>query len=194
MNDINFLHRNFDKDLKVKIIIVEDDLLLGISLKKFLEESLSLTVQLYRSSEDCLINFAKDHSKQEPFVLIADISLGSGSDGLLLVDILKEKGFAFVSIVMTGFASIETAIKATKKGVYHYLTKPFELDVIKDLLVRAVKEKLNLVLQENREEQCKGKEREQGGIAPNIVKLEIPQREDFFLWHARALSCHERSI
>ena len=99
-----------------------------MSLRKYLEQTLKLNVQLYTSSEDCLTNFAKTHPKNSPFCLVNDISLEQGSDGLLLIDILKDKGFEFVSIVMTGFASIETAIAATKKGVFHYLTKPFELE------------------------------------------------------------------
>ena len=39
---------------------------------------------------------------------------------------------------MTGFASIESAINATKKGVFHYLTKPFDLDILKDLVAEAL--------------------------------------------------------
>ena len=40
---------------------------------------------------------------------------------------------------MTGFASIETAINATKKGVFHYLTKPFELEDLYQLIIKACK-------------------------------------------------------
>jgi two-component system response regulator PilR (NtrC family) len=145
MDDMNFLHQSFDGSLSVNfppIVIVEDDKLLGLSLKKYLEQTLKLDVLLFSSSEDCLMNFAKNHEKDIPFCLITDISLEQGSDGLLLIDILKEKGFEFVSIVMTGFASIETAIAATKKGVFHYLTKPFELDNLKKLVIQALQTKL----------------------------------------------------
>src|SRR4051812_17738336 len=109
MDDMNFLHQNFDGTATnfPPIIIVEDDKLLGLSLKKYLEQTLKLKIDLFSSSEDCLTNFAKNHDRQVPFCLISDISLEQGSDGLLLIDILKERGFEFVSIVMTGFASIE---------------------------------------------------------------------------------------
>lgn len=149
MDDMNFLHQSFDGSRDTNfppIIIVEDDKLLGISLKKYLEQSLKLDVQLFSSSEDCLMNFAKNHPKESPFCLVTDISLEQGSDGLLLIDILKERGFEFVSIVMTGFASIETAIAATKKGVFHYLTKPFELENLKKLVIQALQTKLSFVL------------------------------------------------
>lgn len=149
MDDMNFLHQSFDGSNLMNfppIIIVEDDKLLGLSLKKYLEQTLKLNVQLYTSSEDCLMNFAKHHPKESPFCLVTDISLEQGSDGLLLIDILKDKGFEFVSIVMTGFASIETAIAATKKGVFHYLTKPFEIENLKKLVIQALQTKLSAVL------------------------------------------------
>jgi two-component system response regulator PilR (NtrC family) len=145
MDDMNFLHQSFDGALAANfppIIIVEDDKLLGMSLKRYLEQTLKLKVLLFTNAEDCLMEFAKTHSREMPFCLITDISLGQGSDGLLLVDILKEKGFEFVSIVMTGFASIETAIAATKKGVFHYLTKPFEPENLKKLVIQAFQSKL----------------------------------------------------
>jgi DNA-binding NtrC family response regulator len=146
MDDMNFLHQSFDGSIDHNfppIIIVEDDKLLGMSLKRYLEQTLKLKVQLYTSAEDCLMEFAKNHPLENPFCLITDISLEQGSDGLLLIDILKEKGFEFVSIVMTGFASIETAIAATKKGVFHYLTKPFEPENLKRLVIQALQAKLS---------------------------------------------------
>lgn len=149
MDDMNFLHQNFDGAATAAfppIIIVEDDKLLGMSLKKYLEQTLKMQVELYMSSEDCLMNFAKNHPKEKPFCLVTDISLEQGSDGLLLIDMLKDRGFEFVSIVMTGFASIETAIAATKKGVFHYLTKPFELENLKRLVIQALQTKLSTVL------------------------------------------------
>jgi two-component system response regulator PilR (NtrC family) len=146
MDDVNFLHQTFDESGDGNfppIVIVEDDKLLGISLKKYLEQTIKLKVLLYSSAEDCLNDFAKKHPLERPFCLISDISLGQGSDGLLLIDILKDKGFEFVSIVMTGFASVETAIAATKKGVFHYLTKPFEPENLKKLVIQALKSKMN---------------------------------------------------
>jgi two-component system response regulator PilR (NtrC family) len=146
MDDVNFLHQTFDGSVDLSfppIIIVEDDKLLGISLKRYLEQTLKLRVLLFSSAEDCLMEFAKTHPRDKPFCLISDISLENGSDGLLLIDILKEKGFEFVAIVMTGFASIETAIAATKKGVFHYLTKPFEPENLKMLVIQALQAKLS---------------------------------------------------
>lgn len=183
MDDMNFLHQSFDGAMALDfppIIIVEDDKLLGMSLKKYLEQSLKLNVRLFTSSEDLLMNFAKTHDKEAPFCLVTDISLEQGSDGLLLIDILKDKGFEFVSIVMTGFASIETAIAATKKGVFHYLTKPFEPENLKKLVIQALQTKLSTVLPREIVSQGEGIFTTASPKGSSKLRIERPTVEDSF--------------
>jgi len=165
VNDFQFLHTSFEQDQGVTnpaqripgtklpdIYLVEDDRVLGTTIKKFLEKKLGLNVHFFLTPTECLLELDKKIKaetvvNQMPFCLITDISFEiGGSDGLLLIDLLKERGHQFVPIVMTGFASIETAINATKKGVFHYLTKPFELDVLCDLVTKAFTKKLNVPL------------------------------------------------
>jgi len=135
MDDLNFLNKTYETEvssnsdqgfdeleqfgLNPKIIIVEDDKILGLSIKKYLMKTLSCEIELFTSSMDCLAYLMNLPNKSSPFCLLTDISLEHGTDGLMMIDNLKEKGFNFVSIAMTGFASIETAISATKKGVFH---------------------------------------------------------------------------
>jgi two-component system response regulator PilR (NtrC family) len=183
MDDVNFLHQTFDGAQASNfppIVIVEDDKLLGISLKKYLEHTLKLKVLLYGSAEDCLMEFAKTNPVENPFCLISDISLGQGSDGLLLIDILKEKGFEFVSIVMTGFASIETAIAATKKGVFHYLTKPFEPENLKKLVIQALQAKLSANLPREIANEGTGLFSDSRNRIPSKLKIDRPTVEDTF--------------
>lgn len=155
MNDFHFLHTAFDQDkpaankkqvatIPPEIYLVEDDKIFAKALRTFLQKKLGLVVHYYASPSECIQALdlkieAEGLENQKPFCLVSDISFDEGSaDGLLLVDLLKEKGHTFVSIVMTGFASIETAINATKKGVFHYLTKPFEMDILADLVLKAL--------------------------------------------------------
>jgi two-component system response regulator PilR (NtrC family) len=160
VNDFQFLHTSFEQDQSITgttqrlklpdIYLVEDDRVLGTTIKKFLEKKLSLNVHFFLTPTECLLELDKKIKaetvvNQTPFCLITDISFEvGGSDGLLLIDLLKERGHHFVSIVMTGFASIETAINATKKGVFHYLTKPFELEILSELVTKAFIKKLNI--------------------------------------------------
>lgn len=185
MDDMNFLHQSFDGAETSQfppIVIVEDDKLLGLSIRKYLEQTLKLNVLLFTSSEDCLLNFTKTHQKDRPFLLITDISLDQqGSDGLLLIDILKDKGFDFVSIVMTGFASIETAIAATKKGVFHYLTKPFELENLKKLVTSAFQNKLDAQLPRDVLTEGEGVFSEnRSRVLSSRLKIDRPTVEDTF--------------
>ena len=133
--------------LRPKIIVVEDDKILGMSIKKYFMKTINCEVRLFTTSMDCLADLLNWPNKEERFCLITDISLEQGADGLLLIDNLKEKGFDFVSIAMTGFASIENAISATKKGVYHYLTKPFDLENLSKLATQAISSKYGIQLQ-----------------------------------------------
>ncbi len=128
-----------------KIVILEDDKALSMSLKIYLERAMNAEVIVFNNGSDFLENFVNNPTS-EPFCLLADISLGSGHDGLFLLDLLYEKQVKFFSIVMTGFASIETAISATKKGVYHYLTKPFELEHLNKLIVDGFAQKLRMII------------------------------------------------
>lgn len=154
MDDFNFLHGQYDQANHLKqdnllmssrpsIVLVEDDKVLGLGIKKFLQKTLGVEVKYFSSGSDCLKDLQQT-SLEQSFCFITDISLEQGTDGLLLIDILREKGFRFVPIVMTGFASVETAISATKKGVFHYLTKPFELEHLHDLIVQAFGQKMGI--------------------------------------------------
>ena len=75
-------------------------------------------------------------TKDSPLLLVTDMSFGENEiDGIALIDYLKKLQFVnFEVIMMTGFGSIETAIDATKRGIYKYLTKPFSLEDIKGVI------------------------------------------------------------
>lgn len=163
MEDFSFLHQNFEEEEAANtsgpkefenlelpdIYLVEDDQVLGPAIKRYLEKGLNFKVKYFTHPSKCLEDITSQSNlkdnKEFPHLLITDITFeGPNVDGLLLIDLLKERGHRLPSIVMTGFASIETAINATKKGVYHYLTKPFELSVLADLVVQLVSSKLGI--------------------------------------------------
>src|SRR5216117_285988 len=62
-------------------------------------------------------------------------------DGLAVLRAAKEHSPPTVVLVVTAFASTETAVEAMKLGAYDYLTKPFKLDEIKLMIANALERK-----------------------------------------------------
>ncbi|MDA8421963.1 MAG: sigma-54 dependent transcriptional regulator [Nitrospiraceae bacterium] len=69
-------------------------------------------------------------------VLLLDVVM-PGVDGLSLMKKLKEDSGAPAIIVLTGKATVETAVEAMKNGAYDYLTKPYKLDELAIIIDRA---------------------------------------------------------
>ncbi len=69
--------------------------------------------------------------RSPPDAAVLDLKLGEGS-GLSLVQPLKTLNPAMTILLLTGYASIATAVEAIKLGATHYLPKPAEVD---DILV-----------------------------------------------------------
>lgn len=81
-----------------------------------------------------------------PFdLMIVDIRM-PGMDGLELLERVKAFDPAVEVIMMTGYSTVESAIKAMKMGAYDYLSKPFEADELLHV-VRNVFEKRSLQLE-----------------------------------------------
>jgi DNA-binding NtrC family response regulator len=69
-------------------------------------------------------------------VVLLDVVM-PGMDGLSLMKRLKEEGAAPPIIVLTGKATVETAVEAMKNGAYDYLTKPYKLEELVIVIERA---------------------------------------------------------
>lgn len=102
---------------KVRLLIVDDDEELRDHLKNRCAR-LGMTVAAYRNGEEALARASRAD------VALIDLHM-PGMDGLELLGKLKEIQPEMEVVVLTGHASIETAIKAMKSGAYDYLTKPF---------------------------------------------------------------------
>jgi DNA-binding NtrC family response regulator len=111
---------------KHRLLIVDDDISLRTALFKFFQR---LDYQVITASS---LKEAKNFSgSQNIFDLaIIDLSLQDGS-GLELVKHIRQAQPQCILFVLTGHATIETAIQSTQLGVNKFLSKPFELDELK---------------------------------------------------------------
>ena len=69
----------------------------------------------------------------EPEYAVVDLRIGQES-GLVLIEQLKQQDENTRIVMLTGYASIATAVEAIKLGALHYLTKPAAIDEIIDAL------------------------------------------------------------
>lgn len=109
---------------KPTLLIVEDDAVFSRTLQKSFER---------RGYDVCVVdNIAdtKTHCKKEtPDFAVVDLKLTGGS-GLECVQALHEHDPDMRIVVLTGYASIATAVEAVKLGACHYLAKPSNTDDI----------------------------------------------------------------
>ena len=110
---------------KGKILVVDDEESLGKFMQIMLQkEGYEVTPTL--SGPDAL----KRLRSQEYDLVIADLMMPE-MNGLKLLSEVKDSNPQIDFIVMTAFASVDTAIEAMKKGAFDYITKPFKVDEIK---------------------------------------------------------------
>jgi DNA-binding NtrC family response regulator len=73
-------------------------------------------------------------------VLVADVNLGPGRlSGLELCERLKAQRPELLTVVMTAFGSMETAVSALRVGAHDFITKPIENELFRLLIERAVR-------------------------------------------------------
>ena len=123
--------------LKEKILVVDDEK----SMREFLEIMLrkeDYKVSLAPNGEEVLRLIERDIFD----LVLLDIRMPK-MDGIAVLKKIKALSPETVVIMITAYASAETAIKAMKEGAYDYITKPFKIEEIK-LIIKNALEKKNL--------------------------------------------------
>ncbi len=114
------------------ILIIDDEL----SMREFLQ--ILLTKEGYSVSTAGEGAKAIQLVEQENFdLVISDIKM-PGMSGLEFLKQIREKGNNAPVILITAYASPEDAVEAMKGGAYDYITKPFNVDEIKSVIVAAL--------------------------------------------------------
>ncbi|MBW2268807.1 MAG: sigma-54-dependent Fis family transcriptional regulator [Deltaproteobacteria bacterium] len=121
---------------KARILVVDDER----SMQEFLD--------IFFRSEGYDVVTAGDvatgrlHLENDAFdIVISDIQMPDGS-GLDLLQAAHELAPETLVVMITAFASTETAITAMKQGAYDYVTKPFQVDEIRLVVENALEKKL----------------------------------------------------
>jgi two-component system, response regulator RegA len=107
------------------LLIVEDDAAFARTLCRSFERR-NYQV-LHATSLDEVLELLKQHTPQ---FAVVDLKLNGNASGLTCVRTLHEHHPAMQIVVLTGFASINTAVEAIKLGACQYLAKPSNTDDI----------------------------------------------------------------
>ena len=116
---------------KTSILILDDEPIVSKRLKPSLEKK-GYDVETFTESLAALMRV-----KEKQFdIVITDLKM-EGLDGMQFLTEVKKKSPDTEVIVITGFATMETAKESFQKGVFDFLAKPFKLGEISAVVSRA---------------------------------------------------------
>ena len=113
------------------VLIVDDEQLIRWSLRSRLEQEGFRVLEAETAAQ------AHERRREGVDLVLLDLGLPD-ADGLAVLKRIKETSPDTLVIVLTGHASVETAVEAMKQGAYHYANKPFDVDEITMLVERAL--------------------------------------------------------
>lgn len=141
-----------------RIVVVDDEPLALKNLRRILENE-GYRVSTFNNPLRALKRLKEEHCE----LIISDIKMPY-MDGLALLNQAKRLVPNIGVILITGYATLEGAVEATKLGAYHYLAKPFTPGQVRKLVKQALKDKY-LMDESARQEKGQGS----SGLGPVII-------------------------
>lgn len=114
------------------ILVVDDELIVRESLGKWFRED-GFRVD---TAENAAVALKKLQAASWNLMLV-DIKM-PGMDGIELLQRVHETNKSVVVIIITAFATVDTAVKALKEGAYDYITKPIDPDYLDHMVDKAL--------------------------------------------------------
>lgn len=105
---------------KNKILVIDDEDIVLMSCRRALTPE-GYDVKTVRSGEDGLQMLAGEEAYD---LVLTDLKM-PGIDGIEVLRIVKEKWPHIKVVIITGYQTVESAVKAVKLGAYDYIEKPF---------------------------------------------------------------------
>jgi two-component system response regulator HydG len=120
---------------KARVLIVDDNLEMASTIAEYLEAN-GFEAEPAGSGAEGIARF----SAAPADAVLTDLRMAD-VDGMDLLAAVKKLDPQVPVVVMTAFGAIDTAVEAIQRGAYHYVTKPFRMDVIRTLVERACSER-----------------------------------------------------
>lgn len=120
--------------MEIKMLVVDDE-----------PDMLTLLTRIFAKEPDYKIDTTPDPqkaleliSKNSYHIIITDLKMPN-IDGMQILEAAKKKDETTAVIILTAYGTIESAVEATKKGAFDYVTKPFRKDRIIHVVQQAAK-------------------------------------------------------
>ncbi len=120
---------------KARLLVVDDEEIARKNLAHVLRKE-DYDVVTAADGETAL----RELESSEFDVVLADLRMGK-IDGMELLDRVRIRHPETRVIMVTGFATVPSAIEAVQKGAFHYIAKPFKLDEVRDAVKRALEKR-----------------------------------------------------
>ena len=115
------------------ILIVDDEHQVLSTLAEALEYG-GYDIDTAQSASEALEKLAIRHFP----VILSDMNMPGGPSGLDLLSEVRSRDPNIMVVIITGFATLDTAISALKRGAYDFIQKPFKISEIEAVLNRAL--------------------------------------------------------
>ena len=122
---------------EITIMVVDDELSVRQSLAAWFQDD-GYTLVTAENAAEALKRMQDQHID----IILLDIKM-PGMDGLALQDRIREFNTEVIIIILTAFATVDTAVRALKAGAFDYTTKPVDPDEL-SLLVRNAVDRIRL--------------------------------------------------
>jgi two-component system sensor histidine kinase/response regulator len=133
------------QDKKPKVLVIDDE----ESMRDSCSQILAKDGYQPETAENGTVGLDKVQDLNPDLVLI-DLKM-PGISGLEVLDKVREYDPSIISIVITGYATIESAVEAMKKGAYDFLPKPFTPDQLRIIIKRGLeRRRLNPCVEKRR--------------------------------------------
>ncbi|RKZ04772.1 sigma-54-dependent Fis family transcriptional regulator, partial [Candidatus Fermentibacteria bacterium] len=119
----------------ISVMIVDDEKPMLEWLSILLEEH-GYSVSCYGTGEQAVEAGLKDM----PDILVVNVKM-PGISGFEVLTQLQESSPGLIGIIMTAFSSVDSAVKAMRRGATDYLVKPFEVDQLLIAIEKAINER-----------------------------------------------------
>jgi len=119
---------------RIRLLIVDDEPIVGKRLRQIFEK-VGYQVAVFTQGRPALEELRENMYD----IVVTDLKM-EDVDGMMILAAAREKNPGIKVIIITAFAEMETAREAFRKGVFDFISKPFQVDTLKQAIFKAEKE------------------------------------------------------